>query len=555
MHWLLVSVLMHFSVLQPCKESQNDGGSPVVKTIPNSFSPVPKPLQKPFSPPRPSNIMDYFTRKAPIKTSSPEPLEGDCRKSRLCEKHHSLETEVKRPLQKRSRKAGKAAMKLMELELAKPIEEDCMIVEEQHHKIGTSAQTDEKHFSGDDDINLIEEACFTGEKLNNTATEIVSENEKHHDDKSNIQSQLEGIELSPIVPSKDKAKKVKSNVRRKQQQEETETKSTLSDVSMEVNVDETSQLNNTVIISFEEFLRSQSEDIDEQNTVENVPTVTEEMDTNPDENICSGEPVLQGSPQTVTIHAEVHTVSPKQDAVATKKVASIFNRRKGTTGPLELISPAQMEARQKLPSSGPLVKRKSNVVLEEEDLELAVLESESTPKSTDVERKQFMAAFKQPAVDGSKTKPGKSQGKTKQLIENVEDITETEGEAVVSPTAEEASSVSKKAAKNKLVKKRPKKEENRVRTLPAPVKELVNSDNGGETQEIPVTSSPSTPAVRRSTRGAVVRQSSTLATPVRKPSESKRAAVHPLAKIHRSKHGVFRAEMVCPPDVKHSPIR
>ena len=54
------------------------------------------------------------------------------------------------------------------------------------------------------------------------------------------------------------------------------------------------------------------------------------------------------------------------------------------------------------------------MVLQEEDLELAVLESESTPKCTVVERKQFMAAFKQPSLDGSKPKPVKSQGKQKQ---------------------------------------------------------------------------------------------------------------------------------------------
>lgn len=550
---------MHFLVLQPCKKSKNDGESPVVKKIPHNFSPVPKPLQKPFSPPRPSNIMDYFTRKVPTKTSSPEPLEGDCQKSQLCEKHHSLETQVKKPLQKRSRKSGKAAMKLMETDLSKSMEKDCMIVEQQCHKKRLSVKTDGKLFSGGEGIHLIEEACFTGGKLEITATEIVSEIKKHNNE-SNIQSEVEIIELSPIVPSKDKAKKVKSNVPhvgRKQQQEETETESTLCDVSMEVNVDETSQLNNsTVTISFEEFVRSQSEDINEKNIVENVPTATEEMGTNLDENIHSEEPVLQGSLQTVTIHAEVHAVSPKQDAVATKKVASIFNKRKGTTSPLELISPAQMEDRHKLLSSGPLLKWKSNVVLEEEDLELAILESESTPKCTDVERKQFMAAFKQPAVDGSKAKPGKSQGKTKQPIEKVEDITETEEQATVPPTAEETSSVSKKAAKNKLARKCQKKEENRTaRTLPAPVEELVKTDDGGGTQEIPVTS---TPAVRRSTRGAVVSQCSNPETPVRRPrqpSESKRTAVHPPAKIHRSKHGVFRAEMVCPPDVKQSPIR
>lgn len=551
-HLIFVSILMYFLVLQLCKKSQNDGGSPVVKTIANDFSPVPKP----FSPPRPSNIMDYFTRKATTKTSSPEELKGVSPKSRLRhQKHNSLELEVKRPLQKRTKKSNKAATKLVDTEIAVSNEKDCVIVED-HYDKESLTQTDGKVFSGDEGINLIPEASFTWEKLDSTATDVVSEKEKRHDDKSKIQSQLDNIELSPIFPSKDKAKKVKSNVRRNQQQEESDSESTQCDVSMEVNVDETSQLNSsTVTISFEEFVRSQSQDIDEKNIVDNA--ATQEMDANPEENVRSGEPVLQASPQTVTIHAEVHAVSPKQESVATKKVASIFNRRKETMSPLELISPVQVEARHKLPSSASLVKRKSNVVLEEEDLELAILESESTPKCTDVERKLFMAAFKQPALDGSKTKPGKSQGKTKEVIEKVEDIRVREEEATIPPTAEEAP-VSKKAAKNKLARNgRKKKENGTVRTIPVAAKELVNTNDGGETLEIPVASPPTTPAVRRSTRGAVI-QGSTPGTSVRRPrqpSESKSAALHPPAKIRRSKHGVFKAEMVCPPDLNQSPIR
>lgn len=567
MHLLHISILIYVLVLiQPCKKSQNDGGSPVVKTIANYFPPVPKSLEKPFSPPRPNNIMDYFTRKAPIKTSSPEQLKDDCQKSRLSEIPHSFETDVKKPLQKRSRKCSKGARRLMESETARSTEKDCVIIEEQHDEKESSAQTGGRVLSSDDVINPISEACLAGEKLDITATETVSEKVKHHNDASKIQSKLDIIDLSPIVPSMDKAKKVKRDIpdaRSKQQQEEIQTGSTLCDVSMEVNVDETSHLNSsTVTISFEEFVRSQSQDIDEENVVDDIPAGTEEMDTNPEENVGSGEPVLQGSPQTVTVHAEVHVVSPMLDAEAAKKVASIFNRRKGATTSIEAISPAQMEVRNRLPSSAPLVKRKSNVVLEEEDLELAVLESESTPKCTDIERKQFMAAFKQPALDGSKIKPGKSQGKAKQLIEKVEDITEKEADSALPPPAEEAPLVSKKAAKNKLARKGRKKEENEtVSTSLTPAKELVPSVDGGKTPTIPATSTPSTPptsAVRRSARGAVVRQTSTPETPIRRsrqPSESKSSAVHPPANIRKSKHGVFKAEMVCPPDVEQSPIR
>lgn len=567
MHFLLVSILMYVLVLiQPCKKSQNDGGSPLVKTIANYFPPVPKPLEKPFSPPRPNNIMDYFTRKASTKTSSPEQLKEDCQKSRLSEKLHSLETEVKKPLQKRSRKCSKGARRLMEAETSRSTEKDCVTIEEQRDERESSVQTGGRVLSGDDGINPNPEDFFPGEQLDMTATETVSEQVKHHDDASKIQAKLDIIDLSPIVPSMDKAKKVKSDVphaRRKQQQDEIETGSTLCDVSMEVNVDETSHLNSsTVTISFEEFLRSQSQDIDEKNIVDDIPAGTEEMDSNPEENVRSVEPVLQTSPQRVTVHAEVHVVSPMHDAVEAKKVASIFNRRKGATSSTERISPAQMEARHRLPSSAPPRKWKSNVILEEEDLELAVLESESTPKCTDSERKQFMAAFKQPALDGSKTKPGKSQGKAKQLIEKVEDITEKEADSALPPPAEEAPLVSKKAAKNKLARKGQKKEENKtVSTSLTPAKELVPTVDDGKTPTIPITSTPSTPpasAVRRSARGAVVRQTSTPETPIRRPrqpSESKSAAVHSPAKIRKSKHGVFKAEIVCPPDVEQSPIR
>lgn len=545
-------------IIQPCKKSENDGGSPVVKTIANYLPSVPKHMEKPFSPPRPNNILDYFTRKAPTKTSSPEQLKVDCQKSQPSEKPHTLETEVKKPLQKRGRKCSKGARRPMETETPRSTEKDCVIIEKQNDERESSAQTGGRVLS-DDVIYPIPE-----EKLDNTAAETVTEKIKHHDDESKIQSKVGLIDLSPIVSSKDKAKKVKSDVlhaRTEQQPEEIETESTLCDVSMEVNVDETSHLNSsTVTISFEEFVRSQSQDVDEESVLDDIPVDTEQIDTNPEENVCSGNPVLQGSPQTVTVLAEVHVFSPMQDAVAAKKVASIFNRRKGAMSSIAPISPAQIEARQRLPSSAPPLKRKSNVVLEEEDLELAVLESESTPKCTDPERKQFMAAFKQPTLDVSKTKAVKNQGKAKQPIEKVEDITEKEEDSALPAPPEEAPLVSEKAVKNKLARKGQKKEEKEtVSTSPAPSKELLPTVDGGKTPTFPVTATNSTPptsGVRRSARGAVGRKTSTPETPIRRPpSESTSAAVHSLAKIRKSKHGVFKAEMVCPPDVEQSPIR
>uniref|UniRef100_A0A8D3DL33 ATPase family AAA domain containing 5a n=1 Tax=Scophthalmus maximus TaxID=52904 RepID=A0A8D3DL33_SCOMX len=308
--------------------------------------------------------------------------------------------------------------------------------------------------------------------------------------------------------------------------------------------------NSTVRISFEEFVRSQSQDEDE-----------EEMDNDQLRNVASGEPILQVSPRTVTIQAEVHAVSPKQEAVkAGGKLASIFNKRKGGLSPAEVVSSPQTQAEHQLPSTLLTVRRKSNVVLQEEDLELAVLESESTPKCSVVERKQFMAAFKQPSQDGSKTKPGKSQGKKQPEEKNLDaedKVAEEESTIPLSveqiPDVSHENNVAKKKSARKNKKKAKKENEALTTSLaPPPVEEAVamNVDDDEKIEE------PVLPAVRRSRREAVVRQATetTAATPIRtnrKQNESKEAdgalsdcpAQMSTPKTRKSKHGVFVAEM------------
>uniref|UniRef100_A0A3B4ZPJ7 ATPase family AAA domain-containing protein 5-like n=1 Tax=Stegastes partitus TaxID=144197 RepID=A0A3B4ZPJ7_9TELE len=334
---------------------------------------------------------------------------------------------------------------------------------------------------------------------------------------------------------------------------------------MEVNLDEDSQLNNsTVRISFEDFVRSQSQDEAEEDIKDeqgkedqsNKTAKAEEMDSDQldipkaQENTDSGEPSVQVSPRTVTIQAEVHAVSPKQEAAkAVGKLASIFSRRKGVSSPAEVVSSPPPEHGPKLPSL--TVKRKSNVVLQEEDLELAVLESESTPKCSEAERKQFMAAFKQPSLDGSKTKPVKSQGKQKQPEENVLDAADKVAEDDVVPLCVEQGNQGKNAAKKKPARRgRNKAEEEKEATsisAVAAVEEHVTTtvEVEDKTEEAPVASAPSVPAVRRSRRQATVQPApETVTTPPTSTPETR-----------KSKRGVFVAEMVCPPDANQSPIR
>nr|WKN12652.1 Atad5a [Haplophryne mollis] len=606
----MASVIEDFDT-QPCKKSHKDGSSAVVKTITNYFSPLPKPAEK-SSPPRSNNIMDYFIRKASSSkemTSSPEQLRDKCQTFQLdAEKHTSPEATVKQLSQKRRRKTTKAARKLVEAESVRPTdEESCFIVEEpSDNRVSTAEASCNCGVLGSDTaallVHLSAEACITEGTSDGNTSKTGSEKDEHHEDGSkcgnNVKLKPELKELSPILPSKNKPKQVETvtrNPRKKKQQkakhsepDEKKIETSLCDVSMEVNVDESSQLNSsTVTISFEEFVRSQSQDRDEENIEDDskITSDAEELDTEQlstpktEENIVSEKPPLQVSPRTVTFQAEVHVVSAKQEAKVVGKVASIFNRRKTGISPAEVES-SQVEAGQQLPSTSLTVKRKSNVVLQEEDLELAVLESELTAKCSGAERKQFMAAFKQASLSGSKTKLGKSQGNQKQPGEKVlDDVDKAPEEGTLTPTSIEQipdSSPDNKVATKKPTRKGLKKAKGEKEAALAPPVAVLVEDTVATTVEIsdegkepPITSTPSVPTVRRSKRGAAVRQapeavSAAPARKSRKPKESKDAAgpstndspaEMSTPKLRRSKCGVFVAEMVCPPDTKQSPIR
>lgn len=539
--------------------------------------------------------MDYFMRKAPTKTSSPEQQKDNSKKSQLDEKSSSVEAAVKQPSQKRSRRAAKASRKLVEHETVSVPEKDSSTIVEKNDDKRCSAVDADKSGSvlkGDSTVQVVQhspEDCVTG---GGKAETVQVKNGNHEDGSKNMDNvnpakDLNCLELSPIVPTKDKVKNVKSVAQNSRKKQHGETKvsaqdeTSLCDVSVEVNVDEDSLLNrSTVTISFEDFVRSQSQDEADENAAGKQGTETknlseaEQLNTDQldipkagEDVAASGEPSLQVSPRTVTVQADIHVVSPKQEA---GKLASIFNRRKGATSTKEVVSSPHIDAGAQSPSASVAVKRKSNVVLQEDDLELAVLESESTPKCSDTERKQFMAAFKQASLDKSKTKPAKSLGKQKPTEEKVLDETDKAAED------ETASPSPAPSQDNKVVKKKParkgrqkaKEENEAIPTQPtagAHVEETANAaaQGGDKKEEPPITSTSTTPVLRRSRREAVVRPTpeskptpeSTPTAPLGKTKQLSGAASPSPAKTRKSKHGVFVAQMVCPPDADQSPIR
>ncbi|KAM5306037.1 ATPase family AAA domain-containing protein 5 isoform 2-T2 [Glossophaga mutica] len=181
------------------------------------------------------------------------------------------------------------------------------------------------------------------------------------------------------------------------------------------NITETTQLTgSTITVSYEEFLKSHKE-----NKVEQTPDSTmsicipcKTVDDRVKSGCISNAEICEVSQQvrfkTVTVLAQVHSIPPKKIG----RIPSIFLKQKQ----LEMEN-----SLSDLENEQTIQKRKSNVVIQEEELELAVLESGSSEavksKCTLEERQQFMKAFRQPASDALKNGARKSSDKQKELNE------------------------------------------------------------------------------------------------------------------------------------------
>ncbi|XP_057673840.1 ATPase family AAA domain-containing protein 5 isoform X1 [Corythoichthys intestinalis] len=559
---------------QPCKKSSKDGGSPVVKTITSYFSPIAKAVEKPFSPPRSSNIMDYFNRgplNSKVKTSPLEHPKETGQSS--AERDINPDVAVKQPTLKRRRTAPKSSKKRLDLNIDVSGDKDSGLVVEGAYgntKLATGSQNISAVFGSDSAALLAQisaDPFISNQLIERSNIQPVEQTQKDEPCKggskcgNDTSSELDlstSSFSSPVTPVKDKVKAVKKKVARnsrvnKQKEEnnpESEQKC-VENIRREANVNEGSELkSNTVRISFEDFLRSQSKE--EKSIVQcdgtKIAQDTNKMDTHQFDtstsngNVASTELAVQISPRTITIQAQMHTISPNQEAKKPEgRRALLNNRRKGARSAAKKVPYSHTEP--------VTTKWKSNVVLEEEELDLAVLESESTPKCPDIERRQFMAAFKQPGLDGSKAKMGKNQAKRKQSVEI--DVEEND--------LQENKIVTKAKSQRKCRKA--------ANTVTASSKSPVVASpvHSDDIREQPNASlNPSNTALRRSRREAVFRQTPKVSetSPVRNRrnldcnNDSAKTSVKlSHRKIRKSKYGVYKAKIVCPPDEKESPIR
>lgn len=171
----------------------------------------------------------------------------------------------------------------------------------------------------------------------------------------------------------------------------------------------------TITVSYEEFLKTHTEKQAEHVPNSTMPTCVP-SDAMEDTVIssCTSDveacEISQVCSKTVTVLAQVHSFPPQKK----KKIPSIFLKQKQLEMETSLSDPENEQTVQK---------RKSNVVIREEELELAVLEAGNAEvvksKCTLEERQQFMKAFRQPGSDTLKN-GGKKTDKQRELHENLQ---------------------------------------------------------------------------------------------------------------------------------------
>ncbi|XP_028842531.1 ATPase family AAA domain-containing protein 5 isoform X2 [Denticeps clupeoides] len=466
----MASVLEDFEA-QPDKKPRKDGDTNSAKTITNYFMPVAKTVEKPFSPSRSNNIMSYFHRTPPSKEKS-NSSSPQMGKEILLQSPEDLNSPSN------TTKHGKGPVK-KQVKKRKAVKK----LQELNH---LHASEDCVVLEGPD-MPVVKDVQTAVALPDRTGKES-SLNARRHQSESS--EECEELSSTPkVVPPQQ---------------------SELEDVS----VDEGSPLNrSTVTISFEEFIHSQSHDEGVQPDMLRAVSPAE----------------LPVSPRTLTVQAEVHPVSPDHNPIGfmEKKMASIFTSNKRDRN--KTVATQQGRA-ENLPT--PV--RRSNVVLEEDDLELAVLESSSTPRCSVEEVKQFMNAFKQPSQDGAKSKSSKKQKLTKDELEEKKKCSE---ELIMDQTEPEPPKEDKAAADCR-----------RTRTRKKPAKKSAEQENGAPVMETAGSSAeapdlPTVREVRRSTRD------------ISRTSRRQESAAQDRPPTTTPKTGRYRAEMLAPPDSKGSPIR
>lgn len=433
-HLNILKLRFTLSLLQPCKKRREEDAP--VKTITRYFSPLAKPVDKALPSPKPNNILDYF-KKTSATENAVFPVGAGESKTLLDADDKECKSSFK-PSLKRKRKVKKVNLNNMPKEI-KESENDIEIENiSDDSRLTTGLQQDSNDLLAS--CTLVDQKCVrelaedndqTGNFPNVVPSRKNAENfncetngSKNRIRKSRKRKHKVNIDLSESSSSENQV----NETCKKETEEKTDTvaecDAAIGDSSFEVHVDDgTSQVNNCIItVSFEDFLRSQGENNVEEDRKPAMDTSGTVNETDKTDSITDPEKCEESQQlplRTVTVLAQVHSIPPRlppshKEHKGSRKIASIFLKQKGRVGEKE-SSPALLDSEQ---TEQVTQKRKSNVVIEEEELELAVLETPGSdslrPKCTLEEKHQFMKAFRQPTAGVTKSAVKKAPGKQKQ---------------------------------------------------------------------------------------------------------------------------------------------
>ncbi|XP_054392599.2 ATPase family AAA domain-containing protein 5 isoform X1 [Pongo abelii] len=411
--------------IEPCKKRKKDDDTSSYKRITKYLSPLGKTRDRVFAPPKPSNILDYFRKTSPtnektqlgkeckIKSSESVPVDSNKDCTTPLEMFSNVEFKKKRKRINLSHQLNN-----IKTENEAPIEISSDDSKEDYSLNNDFLESSTSVLHYKKQVEVLAENMQDTKSQPNTMTSLQNSkkvNPKQGTTKNDFKKLRKRkcrdvVDLSESLPLAEELNLLKKDGKDTKQME-----NTTSHANSRDNVTEAAQLNDSIItVSYEEFVKSHKE-----NKVEEIPDSTMSIcvpSETVEEIVKSGyisesensEISQQVRFKTVTVLAQVHPIPPKK----TGKIPRIFLKQKQFEMENSLSDPENEQTVQK---------RKSNVVIQEEELELAVLEAGSSeavkPKCTLEERQQFMKAFRQPASDALKNGVKKSSDKQKDLNE------------------------------------------------------------------------------------------------------------------------------------------
>ncbi|XP_057632663.1 ATPase family AAA domain-containing protein 5 [Chionomys nivalis] len=390
--------------IESCKKRRKDDDSSSCETITKYLSPKEKTGDKVFSPPKPSNILHYFRKTSPTDEKlqltkectikpSPSLLVGNS-------KDHKTPLEVLSNTEfKKKGKRVNLSHQLNDIKIQSPVgissdsKEDC--------GLSDFVESSTDVFLYKKDVEVLAESIQDGRNQPNTITSkknFQKVNPKKGTTKNDgkmlrKRKHSKVLDLSESLPLADDINLLKKGGKESKPSLVNDNERTTNHVDSRACATKTTDLNKTTItVSYEEFLRSQKaarvEEIPDPAVPACVPSGSGEAVKSSSEGeseSCEFSPRVHL--KTVTVLAQIHPTPPKKKG----KIAHIFLKQKQLDLESSLSDPENEQTVQK---------RKSNVVIQEGQLELAVLEAGSSeasvPKCSVEERQQFMRAFRQP---------------------------------------------------------------------------------------------------------------------------------------------------------------